>query len=102
MFSKATFIQWNGIIFILRFFVTVVVTLETSAAANKKNQQNKANLKDLIAATVLVFFLNIGFKSLFFEPIWPGNLMEDIKKIIGHLLYTMSSIVHNFKAIGEF
>ena len=28
--------------------------------------------------------------------------MEDLKKTIGHLLYTMSSFVHHFKAIGEF
>ena len=64
---------------------------------------NEANLRDLIAATGLVFLLKIGFKSLIFGPMWPGNLMEDLKKkTIGHLLYTMSSFVHHFKAIGEF
>ena len=63
---------------------------------------NKANLRDLIAATGLVFLLIIGFKSLIFGPMWPGNLMEDLKKTIAHLLYTMSSFVHHFKAIGEF
>ena len=40
---------------------------------------NKANLRDLIAATGLVLLLKIGFKSLIFWPMWPGNLMEDIK-----------------------
>ena len=33
---------------------------------------------------------------------WPGNLMEDLKETIGHLLSAMSSFVHHFKAIGEF
>ena len=41
---------------------------------------NEANLRDLIAATGLVFLLKIGFKSLTFGPMWPGNLMEDLKK----------------------
>ena len=41
---------------------------------------NKANLRDLIAATGLVFLLKIGFKSLIFEPMWPGNLIEDHNK----------------------
>ena len=59
---------------------------------------NKANLRDLIAATGLAFLLKNGLKSLIFGPMWPGNLME---KTIGHLLYTMSSFVHHFKAIGE-
>ena len=36
----------------------------------------------------------IGFKWLIFDG-WPW-------KIIGHLFYTTSSLVHNFKAIGEF
>ena len=63
---------------------------------------NKANLRDLIAATGLAFLLKIGFKSLIFGPMWPANLMKDIKKTIGQLLYTMSISVHHFKAIGEF
>ena len=42
--------------------------------------KNKANLRDLIAATGLVFLFKIGFKSLIFGPMWPGNLMEDLKK----------------------
>ena len=40
---------------------------------------NKANLRDLTAATGLVFLLKIGFRSLIFGPMWPGNLMEDLK-----------------------
>ena len=42
--------------------------------------QNKANMRDLIAATGLVFWHKIRFKSLTFGPMWPGNLMEDLKK----------------------
>ena len=60
---------------------------------------NKANLSDLIAATGLVFLLKIGFKSLIFGTVWPGNLME---KTIGYLFYIMTSFLHHFKAIGEF
>ena len=41
--------------------------------------EDKANLRDLIAATGLVFLLKILFKSLIFGPMWPGNLMEDLK-----------------------
>ena len=46
----------------------------------KRNTINKANLRDLIAATVLVFLLKIGFKSLIFGTVRPGNLMEDLEK----------------------
>ena len=42
----------------------------------------KANLRDLLAATGLVFLLKIGFKSLIFWPMWPGNLMEDLTRQI--------------------
>ena len=66
---------------------------------------NKANLRDLIAETDLIFLLKIGFKSLIFGPMWLGNLMEDLKETIGHLLYIimiMSSFVRHFKAIVEF
>ena len=44
----------------------------------------------------------IGFKSSIFQPMWPLNLMNDIKKAIGHFFYTTSSFVHHFKTIGEF
>ena len=62
---------------------------------------NKANLKDLIAATGLVILPNhikiVHFSArvtLKFDG-WPG-------KIIGHLFYTTSSFVQHFKAIGVF
>ena len=63
---------------------------------------NKANLRDLIAATGLVILFRIGLKSsIFFAYVtlqfdrWPWQK-------IGHLFYTTISIVHHFKAIGEF
>ena len=34
---------------------------------------------------------HFGFKSSTFQPVWPWNLMDDLKKIIGHLFYTTSS-----------
>ena len=37
--------------------------------------KNKANLRDLIALTGLVLSLKIGFKSLIYGPMWPGNRM---------------------------
>ena len=43
-------------------------------------KQTRLNLRDLIAATGPVFLLKIGFKSLIFGPVCPGNLMEDLKK----------------------
>ena len=67
----------------------------------KVYRQNKANLRDLIAATRLLFLLEIGSKSLIIGPMWPGNLMET-SKTIGHLLSIMSSFMDHFKAIGEF
>ena len=78
----------------------------------KKNQQkvsvlifyhcekNKANLRDLIAATGLVisnWIQTVNFSArvtLKFDG-WP-------RQIIGHFFYTMSSFVHHFKSIGEF
>ena len=63
--------------------------------------KNKANLRDLIAATGLVILLKLDSNHRFFSPVtskfngWP-------QKIIGHLFYTTSSFVHHFKSIGEF
>ena len=41
-------------------------------------------------------------KSTIFCPVWPWNLMDDLKKPIGHLFYATSSFVHHFVAMGEF
>ena len=42
---------------------------------------NKANLRDLIAATGLVMLLKIGLKLkyLISQPVWP-SLMDDLEK----------------------
>ena len=39
---------------------------------------NKANLRDLIAATGLVILLKLDSKI--FQPVWPWNLMDDPEK----------------------
>ena len=60
---------------------------------------NKANVRDLIAATGLVisnWIQIVDFSArvtLKFDR-WP-------RKTIGHFLYTTSSFVHHFKSIGE-
>ena len=63
---------------------------------------NKANLRDLIAATSLVILLKLDSNLRFFSPcdveIW---WMTPPKKI-GHLFYTTSSFVHYFKSISAF
>ena len=61
---------------------------------------NKANLRDLIAATGLVisnWIQNVDFSALV-------TLKFDRwhRKTTGHFLYTTSSLVHHFKSIGEF
>ena len=43
-----------------------------------------------------------GSKSVFFCPVWPWNLKDDLEKITQHLFYTMPCFVHHFKAMGEF
>ena len=40
---------------------------------------NKANLRDLMDATRLEILFKIGFKSSIFRPLWPWNLMDDLK-----------------------
>ena len=62
---------------------------------------NKANLRDLIAATGLVILLKLDSNCQFFSPCdleiggWP-------RKTIGHLFHATSSFLHHFVAIGEF
>ena len=63
-------------------------------------KKNKANLRDLIAATGLVILLKFDPNHRFFSRVtlkfdgWPW-------KTIGHIIYTTSSFVHHFKSIGE-
>ena len=62
---------------------------------------NKANLRDLIAATGLVILLKLDANYRFFSH---GTLKFDWWhiKIIGHLFYITSSFVHHLKPLGEF
>ena len=62
--------------------------------------ENKANLRDLIAATGLVIsnwiqIINFSARVTMKFDGWP-------RKTIGHFFYTTSSFVHHFKSIGEF
>ena len=62
--------------------------------------KNKANLRDLIAATGLVIsnwiqIVNFSTRVTVKFDGWP-------RKTIGHFVYTTSSFVHHFKSIGDF
>ena len=65
-----------------------------------ESSTNKANLRDLIAATGLVIsnwiqIVNFSTRVTAKSDRWP-------RKTIGHFFYTTSSFVHRFKSIGEF
>ena len=66
----------------------------------KWKEDNKANLRDLIAATCLVIsnwiqIVNFSARVTVKFDGWPC-------KTIGHLFYATSSFVHHFLPIGEF
>ena len=76
---------------------------------------NKANLRDLIAATGLVILLKLDSNrrvTVRKRPIWVkiDDYFSRVTlkfgvwpwKTIGHLFYTPSSFVYHFVAIGEF
>ena len=62
---------------------------------------NKANLRDLIAATGQVILVKLDSNRRFFSPVtlkfdgWP-------QKTVGHILYATLSFSYHFVAIGEF
>ena len=77
--------------------------------------KNKANLRDLIAATGLVILLKLDSNHR--DTVWKRLIWVKIDdffsrmtlkfdvwpwKTIGHLFYTTSSFVHHFVAIGEY
>ena len=67
---------------------------------NVLRKYNKANLRDLIAATGLVIsnwiqIVNFSARVIVKFDGWP-------RKTIGHFFYTTSSFLHHFKSIGEF
>ena len=65
----------------------------------KNTNNNKANLRDLIAATGLVILLKLDANRRFFARVkfhgWP-------RKIIRHVFYTTSSFVYYFISVSEF
>ena len=72
-----------------------------SLSQNSAKIRNKANLRNLIAATGLVILLKLDSNGRFFARVtlkfdgWP-------KKIITHVFYTTSSFAHHFISISEF
>ena len=63
---------------------------------------NKANLRDLIAATGLVILLKLDLNRRFFSPCDLEIWRMTKKKTIGHLFYATLSFLHHFVAIGEY
>ena len=49
-----------------------LVVLLRAEICNSFPQKNKANLRDLIAATGLVILLKLD-SNIFFHPVWPRN-----------------------------
>ena len=80
---------------------TMVEELEITTRQQLEQKKNKANLRDLIAATGLVILLKLDSNRRFSARVtlkfdeWP-------RKIIGHLFYTTSSFVHHFRSISVF
>ena len=77
-----------------------VLTTGRAQSALNENNINKANLRDLIAATGLVisnWIQIVNFSACVTVKFdgWPC-------KTIGHLFYATSSFVHHFVPIGEF
>ena len=80
--------------------VVHMLCIVDSSNVNFKN--NKANLRDLIAATGLLILLKLDSNRRFFLARvtltfdgWPWKTIE-------HLVYAALSFVHHFKAISEF
>ena len=110
------FMWWEGVVFRLRFqFLWLSATSsnpihkgsgymylfgKTSCYKSDEMYYNKANLRDLIAATGLVIsnwiqIVNFSARVTVKFDGWPC-------KTIGHLFYVTSSFVHLFVPIGEF
>ena len=85
-----------------RAFLCVFHQYFSAYVAKCKLLFKKANLRDLVAATSLVFLPKIGFKSLIFFAHVTMKFYVRPRKTIGHLFYAMSSFVHHFKAICDF
>ena len=55
----------------------------TAGKATPRIEESKTirQKRDLIAATGLVILLKMDSKHRIFQPVWPWNLMDDLKKI---------------------
>ena len=76
------------------------IFLKETFCINIFSWKNKADLRDLIAATGQVIsnwiqIVNFSTRVTVKFDGWP-------RKTIGHFFYTTSSFVHHFKSIGEF
>ena len=88
-------------VLVIRFSAveTHLSTTETIICVN--NEENKANLRDLIAATGLVTLLKLDSNRRFFARV---TLKFDgwLRKIIRHVFHITSSFVYHFRSISEF
>ena len=104
MFSNLNFmptvkVPFSHIFFGPEIFQTIYTCYIISILWLWLKYKNKANLRDLIAATGLVisnWIQIVDFSACVVVKFdgWP-------RKAIGHFLYTTSSFVHHFKSIGE-
>ena len=98
-FAGMSFI-FQGCCYVTTHMIDVLITDQPMSQPIAQTS-NKANLRNLIAATGLV--ISNWIQIVDFQPTgltlnfdgWPW-------KTKGHFFYTMSSFVHNFKSIGEF
>ena len=61
-------------------FKRAVLILNVVYEVSRVKKKNKANLRDLIAATGLVILLKLDSNRRIFQPMWPWNLMDDPEK----------------------
>ena len=81
-------------IFIRRIRISILATHHAAAY-----EQGKSEGFD--SCDRLSNLTRIGFKSSICQPVWPWNLMDDLKKKIGYFFYTTSSFVLWIKSIGD-
>ena len=105
---KALICTWEATIWskIIRYFwnFTNIVHIKDSyqniCICENDKYRNKANLRDLIAATGQV--ISIWIQIVNFSAHVTVNFDRWPRKTIGHFFYTTSSFVLHFKSIGEF
>ena len=94
------FNTWGSIYVFFRYISLWTRTHQTICCKAFLSWNNKANLRDLIAATGLVisnWIQIVNFSACVTVKFdgWP-------RKTLGHFFYTTSSFVHHFKSIDEF